>query len=84
MASASRLVSVVEADGESRAQWVSVAVLHEAELDNGQPALLVDDRGWKSSQSWARPTRRRSSRRRASWWAPCWAGMSQMATKPSG
>ncbi|MGP9503581.1 hypothetical protein ACT3TS_15395 [Specibacter sp. AOP5-B1-6] len=53
MVSVSRLVSVVDTDADSRSQGVSVSVLHEAELDNGQSAPLLDDRGWNSSQPWA-------------------------------
>ncbi|MGO2540788.1 MAG: hypothetical protein ACTH8J_06540, partial [Specibacter sp.] len=53
MVSVSRLVSVVDTDADSRSQGVSVSVLHEAELDNGQSALLLGDRGWNSSQPWA-------------------------------
>lgn len=53
MAAVSRFVSTADAHEGAHPHLVSVSVLFEAELDDGQSVLLLDDRGWNSSQPWA-------------------------------
>lgn len=52
MAVVSRFVSVVELAEGANSQGISVSVLLEAKLDNGQSLVVLDDRGWNSSQPW--------------------------------
>jgi hypothetical protein len=49
-----RLVTVADLDdGAVTAAQVSVSARHEAVLRDGSRVLLLDDRGWGSSGSWA-------------------------------
>ncbi|MEU4575305.1 hypothetical protein [Nonomuraea sp. NPDC023979] len=52
MTAISRLVTSVEVDDQA-AGTVSVSARLEAELADGTRVLLLDDRGWGSSQRWA-------------------------------
>lgn len=52
MAVVTRFVSVVELTEGANSQGVSVSVLLEAELANGRSLVVLDDRGWNSSQPW--------------------------------
>lgn len=52
MAVVSRFVSVVELADGANSQGISVSVLLEAELANGRSLVVLDDRGWNSSQPW--------------------------------
>jgi hypothetical protein len=52
MAAVTRLVTYADVDGVDTGQ-VSVSARHEAELDDGSRVLLLDDRGWGSTQPWA-------------------------------
>ncbi|WP_104112055.1 hypothetical protein [Arthrobacter sp. N199823] len=53
MAAISRFVSTADVHEGAQPERVSVSVLFEAELDNGESVLVLDDRGWNSSQPWA-------------------------------
>ncbi|MEV8184011.1 hypothetical protein [Specibacter sp. NPDC078692] len=53
MAAVSRFVSTANVHEGAQPEGVSVSVLFEAELDNGESVLLLDDRGWNSNQPWA-------------------------------
>lgn len=50
-----RLVTLADVDGPDTGQ-VSVSARHEAELDDGRRVLLLDDRGWGSTQAWPTAT----------------------------
>lgn len=52
MAVVTRFVSVVELTEGANSQGISVSVLLEAELANGRSLVVLDDRGWNSSQPW--------------------------------
>ena len=52
MAAVARFVSTAELAEGSNSQGVSTSVLLEAELDNGQSIVVLDDRGWSSNQPW--------------------------------
>lgn len=52
MAAVTRLVTFVDVDDQA-ADTVSVSARHEVELADGTRVLLLNDRGWCSSQSWA-------------------------------
>lgn len=56
MATLSRFVSVVEANESSHSPGLSVSVSLFAELEDGRPILVLDDRGWHSNQRWADAT----------------------------
>ncbi|WP_449372865.1 hypothetical protein [Arthrobacter psychrolactophilus] len=57
MATISRLVSVAEANEKHHpSAGLSVSVSLFAELDDGRSVLVLDDRGWSSSQPWADAT----------------------------
>jgi hypothetical protein len=50
MAAVTRLVTLVDVNDEnSDARQMSVSARHEAELVDGRPVVLLDDRGWTSS-----------------------------------
>lgn len=51
MTAVRRLVTFVDVD-DPRAGTVSVSARHEAELADGRRVLLLDDRGWSSTQPW--------------------------------
>ncbi|ALO68212.1 hypothetical protein NHF46_00135 [Arthrobacter alpinus] len=53
MAAISRFVSIADVHEGAQSEQVSVSVLFQAELHDGQSVLLLDDRGWNSSQPWA-------------------------------
>lgn len=54
MTTVSRLVTFADiADRSSQSDEVAVSLRHEAELTDGRRVLLLDDRGWGSTQSWA-------------------------------
>lgn len=54
MATVTRLVTFADVDiNVPHTRQVSVSALHEAELADGRRVLLLNDRGWCSSQSWA-------------------------------
>lgn len=46
-----RLLTHADVDGPDTGQ-VSVSARHEAQLDDGRRVLLLDDRGWGSTQAW--------------------------------
>jgi len=48
-----RLVSYVDARNEINPEKVSLSVRCEAELDEGEFVVLLDDRGWSSSGTWS-------------------------------
>ncbi|WP_216853160.1 hypothetical protein [Phytoactinopolyspora halotolerans] len=52
MTEVARLVTFVDVSGQ-QAGTVSVSARHEVELVDGRRVLLLDDRGWSSSQGWA-------------------------------
>ncbi|MFI9592595.1 hypothetical protein [Nonomuraea sp. NPDC052265] len=52
MTAVRRLVTFVDVDDQA-AETVTVSARHEAELLDGTRVLLLDDRGWSSSQRWA-------------------------------
>ncbi|MER6002805.1 hypothetical protein ABT120_29830 [Nonomuraea angiospora] len=52
MTAVTRLVTFVDVDNQA-ADTISVSARHEAELVDGTRVLLLNDRGWGSSQSWA-------------------------------
>jgi hypothetical protein len=53
MAAIRRLVTVADVDNDVVAtKQVSVSARHEAELDDGNRILLLNDRGWSSSGTW--------------------------------
>jgi hypothetical protein len=52
MTAVTRLVTFVDVDDQA-ADTVSVSACHEAELADGTRVLLLNDRGWGSSQGWA-------------------------------
>lgn len=52
-----RLVSYVDAHHGSKTEEVSLSVRLKAELDDGALVLLLDDRGWSSSGTWAEVSR---------------------------
>ncbi|MFG6201106.1 hypothetical protein [Nonomuraea sp. JJY05] len=52
MTAVTRLVTFVDVDDQA-ADTVSVSARHEAELVDGTRVLLLNDRGWGSSQGWA-------------------------------
>ncbi len=52
MTAAIRLVTFVDVD-DQMADTISVSARHEAELVDGRRVLLLNDRGWGSSQGWA-------------------------------
>lgn len=47
-----RLVTTVHADDPATGT-ISVSARHELELDDGRRVLLLDDRGWGSTQRWS-------------------------------
>lgn len=53
MRTVARLVTHADADGPDT---VSVSARLEAELDDGSRVLLLDDRGWASTQAWETAT----------------------------
>lgn len=54
MTAATRLISSADVDHPpSRPEVVSIAVRLELELADGRRVLLLNDRGWGSSRSWA-------------------------------
>lgn len=54
MAIATRLISYAEVDTQpSHPEQVSIAVRHELELADGCRVLLLNDRGWGSTGTWA-------------------------------
>ncbi|SEE86900.1 hypothetical protein SAMN04489740_2861 [Arthrobacter alpinus] len=53
MRNVARFVSFADVHDGANGQNVSVSVLHEAELDTGKSILVLDDRGWASSQPWS-------------------------------
>ncbi|GAA2681155.1 hypothetical protein GCM10010412_065820 [Nonomuraea recticatena] len=52
MTALTRLVTFVDVDNQA-ADTISVSARHEAELVDGTRVLLLNDRGWGSSQGWA-------------------------------
>jgi hypothetical protein len=50
---AKRLVTSVEVDDTDGSDVVSVLVRQELELTDGRRVLLLDDRGWGSTATWA-------------------------------
>ncbi|NUP20884.1 MAG: hypothetical protein HOZ81_33380 [Streptomyces sp.] len=52
MTALQRLVTFVDIDDQA-ADTISVSARHEVELVDGTRVLLLDDRGWGSSQGWA-------------------------------
>lgn len=56
MSAVTRLVTFVDVDDQQPAGGISVSARHEAELADESRALLLDDRGWGSSGSWATTT----------------------------
>ncbi|WP_214408950.1 hypothetical protein [Sphaerisporangium fuscum] len=52
MTAVTRLVTFVEVD-DPASDAISVSAHHEAELLDGTRVLLLNDRGWSSSQGWA-------------------------------
>ncbi|MDR8413729.1 hypothetical protein MTP10_33975 [Nonomuraea sp. 3-1Str] len=52
MTAVTRLVTFVDVDDQA-ADTISVSARHEAELVDGTRVLLLNDRGWGSSQGWA-------------------------------
>lgn len=53
MAAVTRLVTCADVDiGVVDTRHVSVSARHEAELADGSRVLLLNDRGWASTQSW--------------------------------
>ncbi len=53
MAAVERLITTAEADDREQDDLrVSVAARHEAVLPDGRRILLLDDRGWASTQLW--------------------------------
>lgn len=57
MATISRLVSVAEVnETHDPSAGLSVSVSLSAELEDGRTILVLDDRGWNSSQPWADAT----------------------------
>ncbi|MGO3760410.1 MAG: hypothetical protein ACTJF3_04395 [Glutamicibacter arilaitensis] len=42
------------AEAEPNSEQVSVYVLLKAQLENGQCILVLDDRGWSTSENWSR------------------------------
>jgi hypothetical protein len=52
MTAVTRLVTFVDVENQM-ADTVSVSARHEAELVDGSRVLLLNDRGWGSSQGWA-------------------------------
>jgi hypothetical protein len=52
MTAVTRLVTFVDIDDQATGT-VSVSARHEAELADGTRVLLLNDRGWGSSQNWA-------------------------------
>lgn len=55
MTAVTRLVTSVEVD-DPAAETIAVSARHEAELADGSRVLLLDDRGWSSSGTWATAT----------------------------
>ena len=53
MAVVARLLTFVEVDDEGGDARVSVSTRHEAVLSDGRRAVLLNDRGWSSSGTWA-------------------------------
>ncbi len=53
MIAVTRLVTFADIDDVNDTGQVSVSARHEAELADGSRVLLLDDRGWGSSQDWA-------------------------------
>lgn len=53
MIAVTRLVTFADIDDVNDTGHVSVSARHEAELADGSRVLLLDDRGWGSSQVWA-------------------------------
>ncbi|RBM18473.1 hypothetical protein DI005_18565 [Prauserella sp. PE36] len=52
MTAVTRLVTSVDADDQGDGT-VSVSALHEVELADGRRVVLLADRGWGTTQSWA-------------------------------
>lgn len=53
MPAVTRLVTFVDVDSQGPTDTISVSARHEVELEDGSRVLLLDDRGWGSSGSWA-------------------------------
>lgn len=51
MTAVTRLVTIADVDDDTKR--VSVSARHEAVLADGRRVLLLDDRGWASTQPWA-------------------------------
>jgi hypothetical protein len=53
MGNATRLVTYADVDPRAQPGEVSITARHELELADGRRVLLLNDRGWGSSGSWA-------------------------------
>lgn len=54
MGTLEKFVSLAEADPNS--EQVSVYVLLQAQRENGQCILVLDDRGWSTNENWSQAT----------------------------